>query len=95
MAAAAGLTDFVLFVTILNILLSAFLVTIPVVYDKYDKAIRVARALREDRVQFILTGTGLATVPLVACVLVLYLRACVVSNSYVCAFLQPHYCHFW
>ncbi|KZW02779.1 hypothetical protein EXIGLDRAFT_730894 [Exidia glandulosa HHB12029] len=67
----SGLSDFVLFVTVLNILLSVFLVTIPVLYDKYDKAIRLARALREDRVQFILTGVGIATIPLVALITII------------------------
>lgn len=31
---------------------------VPVVYEKYDKLARVARALREVRVGFILNGSG-------------------------------------
>ncbi|KAG8924888.1 hypothetical protein FRC00_004572 [Tulasnella sp. 408] len=32
---------------------------VPVIYDKYDKLVRFARAIREDRVHFILSSTGL------------------------------------
>ncbi|THH16663.1 hypothetical protein EW146_g4009 [Bondarzewia mesenterica] len=39
-------------------ILSAFLLLIPVVYEKYDKFIRLARALKEVRVGFILLGLG-------------------------------------
>jgi len=38
--------------------LSTFLMLVPVVYEKYDKFTRLARALQEVRVGFILTGTG-------------------------------------
>jgi hypothetical protein len=54
----AGLTGFTLFVTIAGMFLSAFMLFIPVVYEKYDKFVRLARALKEVRVGFILTGTG-------------------------------------
>ncbi|KAG9315137.1 hypothetical protein JVU11DRAFT_4260 [Chiua virens] len=54
----SGLTGFALFVSISGIFLSVFLMFVPVVYDKYDKFARLARALQEMRVGFILTGTG-------------------------------------
>lgn len=38
--------------------LSAFMVLTPVLYEKYDKFVRLARALKEVRVAFILTGIG-------------------------------------
>ncbi|EJD49670.1 hypothetical protein AURDEDRAFT_112490 [Auricularia subglabra TFB-10046 SS5] len=62
----SGLTGFVIFVTLLGLFVSIFLVTVPVIYDKYDKGVRLARALREVRVQFIMTSVGVALVPLVA-----------------------------
>ncbi|KAJ3806422.1 hypothetical protein F5876DRAFT_91074 [Lentinula aff. lateritia] len=54
----SGLSGFTLFITILGMLLSAFMLVIPVLYEKYDKFVRVARALKEVRVGFILTATG-------------------------------------
>ncbi|KXN81345.1 hypothetical protein AN958_05200 [Leucoagaricus sp. SymC.cos] len=54
----SGLTGFTLFVTIAGMFLSAFMLFIPVAYEKYDKFVRLARALKEVRVGFILTGTG-------------------------------------
>jgi hypothetical protein len=42
---------------------------IPVAYEKYDKFVRLARALKEVRVGFILTGTGVTFSLLIACVL--------------------------
>jgi len=41
-----------------GIFLSLFLLFVPVAYEKYDKFTRLARALQEVRVGFILTGTG-------------------------------------
>lgn len=38
--------------------LSAFMLFVPVLYEKYDKFIQLARTLKEVRVGFILTGTG-------------------------------------
>jgi len=55
---AAGLTGFTLFVTILGMFLSAFMMFVPVIYEKYDKLARLARALKELRIGFILTGIG-------------------------------------
>ena len=40
-------------------ILSAFMLSVPVAYEKYDKFVRLARALKEVRVGFILTGAGL------------------------------------
>ncbi|KIK63222.1 hypothetical protein GYMLUDRAFT_41546 [Collybiopsis luxurians FD-317 M1] len=54
----SGLSGFTLFITILGMFLSAFMLVIPVLYEKYDKFVRLARALKEVRVGFILTGTG-------------------------------------
>ncbi|KAG8213158.1 hypothetical protein J3R82DRAFT_11566 [Butyriboletus roseoflavus] len=54
----SGLTGFALFVSVSGIFLSSFLLFVPVVYEKYDKFGRLARALQEVRVGFILTGTG-------------------------------------
>ncbi|KAA1467359.1 hypothetical protein DENSPDRAFT_832379 [Dentipellis sp. KUC8613] len=54
----SGLTGFALFVSITGIFLALFLMLVPVVYEKYDKLTRLARALKEVRVSFILTGTG-------------------------------------
>lgn len=57
-ASSAGLSGFTIFITILGMFFSAFMLFVPVVYEKYDKLVRVARALKEVRVSFILTGTG-------------------------------------
>ncbi|KAI0059161.1 hypothetical protein BV25DRAFT_1829194 [Artomyces pyxidatus] len=54
----SGLSGFALFVSITGILLSLFLLLVPVVYEKYDKLTRLARALKEVRVSFILVGAG-------------------------------------
>ena len=54
----AGLSGFAIFVAVTDLLLSLFLLAIPVIYDKYDKFNRLARALKEDRVAFILVGYG-------------------------------------
>jgi hypothetical protein len=47
-------------------LLSLFMLSIPVAYEKYDKFVRLARALKEVRVSFILTGVGLTFSLLIA-----------------------------
>jgi hypothetical protein len=49
-------------------LLSAFMLSIPVAYEKHDKFVRLARALKEVRVSFILTGVGLTFSLLIALV---------------------------
>lgn len=62
----SGLTGFTLFITIIGMFLSAFMLAIPVLYEKYDKFIRLARALKEVRVGFILTGLGAGASLLIA-----------------------------
>ena len=42
---------------------------IPVIYEKYDKGARLARALKEPRVSFILAGAGTTVTLLIACVM--------------------------
>ncbi|KAF7789747.1 hypothetical protein EIP86_000693 [Pleurotus ostreatoroseus] len=54
----SGLTGFALFVSIAGMFLSLFMLFVPVVYEKYDKGARLARALKEMRVSFILAGVG-------------------------------------
>jgi hypothetical protein len=39
--------------------IALFMLLVPVIYEKYDKLIRLARALKEVRVGFILAGSGL------------------------------------
>jgi len=58
-------------VSILGMLLSAFMLLIPVAYEKYDKFVRLARALKEIRVGFILTGAGVTFSLLIASVFLL------------------------
>jgi hypothetical protein len=41
-----------------SVVLSLFMLLVPVAYEKYDKLARLARALREVRVGFILNGSG-------------------------------------
>ncbi|KAK7032891.1 hypothetical protein R3P38DRAFT_2919529 [Favolaschia claudopus] len=62
----SGLTGFAIFLSILGMLLPLFMLLVPVAYEKYDKFIRLARALKEVRVGFILTGTGTAFALLIA-----------------------------
>ncbi|KAF8636808.1 hypothetical protein AX17_003246 [Amanita inopinata Kibby_2008] len=62
----SGLTGFAIFVSIAGMFLSSFMLLIPVIYEKYDKLVRVARALKEVRVAFILTGTGVSFSLLIA-----------------------------
>ena len=53
-----AITVFAVFVSVTGLILSSVMVVVPVIYDKYDKLVRVARALREVRVTFILAGAG-------------------------------------
>ncbi|KAF8348973.1 hypothetical protein F5887DRAFT_1270513 [Amanita rubescens] len=62
----SGLSGFALFIAISGMLQSALMLTVPVIYEKYDKLVRAARALKEVRVAFILTGTGVAFSLLIA-----------------------------
>ncbi|KAG1723365.1 uncharacterized protein EDB91DRAFT_1173052 [Suillus paluster] len=54
----SGLSGFAIFVSVSGIFLALFLLFVPVVYEKYDKFTRLARALKEVRVGFILVGSG-------------------------------------
>ena len=56
--APAGLSVFALFVSIGGMFLALFIMMVPVAYEKYDKFTRVARAIKEVRVEFTLIGTG-------------------------------------
>ena len=56
--ALAGLSGLAIFISVTGMLLSAFMLFIPVAYERYYKLVRLARALKEVRVGFILTGTG-------------------------------------
>ncbi|KAJ8580574.1 hypothetical protein M405DRAFT_938689, partial [Rhizopogon salebrosus TDB-379] len=47
-----------IFVRVSGIFLALFLLCVPVVYEKYDKLTRLARALKEVRVGFIFVGSG-------------------------------------
>ncbi|TDL16481.1 hypothetical protein BD410DRAFT_795328 [Rickenella mellea] len=62
----SGLTGFAIFITIAGMCLSLFMLLIPVIYEKYDKFNRLARALKEIRVTFILVGTGTTVSLLIA-----------------------------
>ncbi|GLB40659.1 putative membrane-associating domain containing protein [Lyophyllum shimeji] len=62
----SGLSGFALFISIAGMFLSTFMMMVPVVYEKYDKAVRLARALKEVRVGFILTGVGTVASLLIA-----------------------------
>ncbi|KAF7330345.1 hypothetical protein MVEN_02472800 [Mycena venus] len=62
----SGLSGFAIFLSIMGMFLPLFMLLVPVAYEKYDKLIRLARALKEVRVGFILTGTGTAFSLLIA-----------------------------
>jgi len=57
----SGLTGFAIFITVVDLVLALFILAVPVIYDKYNKFNRLARAMNEDRVQFILLGIGAIT----------------------------------
>lgn len=54
----SGLSGFAIFVSVAGIFLSAFMLFVPVVYEKYDRLVKLATALKELRVGVILTGVG-------------------------------------
>ena len=56
----AFLSGFAIFVSVSGIVLSLFMLLVPVVDAKYGKLTRLARALTELRVAFILSGAGTA-----------------------------------
>jgi len=62
----SGLSGLSVFIALFTLLLASFLLAVPVVYDKYDKLHKVARALREIRVGFIANGAGAILVFLAA-----------------------------
>lgn len=47
-------------------LLALVLLLVPLLNEKYDKLTRLARALKEDRANFVLVGTGTALTFLLA-----------------------------
>lgn len=57
---AAGLSGFAIFVALMGLFIALFMLLVPVIYEKYDKLTRLARALKEVRVGFILAGAGLS-----------------------------------
>ena len=61
----SGLSGFAIFIAVTNIVLSAFLLAVPILYDRFNKAVRLARALKELRVLLILTCTGVAELLLI------------------------------
>ncbi|KAI0788027.1 hypothetical protein C8Q74DRAFT_1255423 [Fomes fomentarius] len=62
----SGLSGFAIFIAVLGLFYSLFILLVPVVYEKYDKGARLARALKEIRVAFILSGAGTAVSLLIA-----------------------------
>ena len=62
----AGLSGFAIFISVAGIFYSLFILLVPVVYEKYDKGARLARALTETPVSFILSGAGTAVSLLIA-----------------------------
>ena len=58
--------------------MSSFMLAVPVVYEKYNKVNRLARAMKELRVAFILTGASTGVALLIACV---YLSCGFVLNT--------------
>lgn len=66
---AAGLSGFAVFISVSGIVLSSVMLAVPVLYEKYDKFSRLARAMKELRVAFILAGAGSSFTFLIAWVL--------------------------
>jgi len=54
----SGLTSFALLISIAGIFLSLFLLLVPLANEKFNKLTLVARAIKEDRANFVLVGTG-------------------------------------
>lgn len=69
MTRTAGLSAFSIFLSLAGIFFSLFMLLTPVIYEKYDKGARLARALKEVRVAFILTGTGVTVSLLISWVM--------------------------
>jgi len=53
------LSGLAIFISLTGLLLSAMMLLVPVIYDKYDKLAYLSRAIREDRVHFILSTFGI------------------------------------
>jgi len=81
-------------VSVAGMCLSAFMLLVPVAYEKYDKFVRLARALKEVRVGFILTGTGVTFSLLIACVLFPAARRypLPLTHTYLNQFHRDHIC---
>ncbi|KIL67457.1 hypothetical protein M378DRAFT_9250 [Amanita muscaria Koide BX008] len=62
----SGLSGFALFVAVAGMFLSTAMFMIPVIYEKYDKMMRAAQALKEVRLAFIFTGIGVTFSLLIA-----------------------------
>jgi len=62
----SGLSGFAVFISVIGILFPLFLLFVPVVYDKFNKGARLARAMSEPRVGFICAGTGVTVSLLIA-----------------------------
>ncbi|KAH9945477.1 uncharacterized protein BXZ73DRAFT_38409 [Epithele typhae] len=62
----SGLSGFAIFIAVFGIFYSLFILLVPVIYEKFDKGARLARALKETRVSFILAGAGTAISLLIA-----------------------------
>lgn len=62
----SGLSGFAIFVSVAGMLLSLFMLLVPVAYERHDKFVQLARTLKEVRVSFILTGTGATFALLIA-----------------------------
>jgi len=60
------LTGFAVFISVAGILMSSCMLAIPVVYEKYDRLSRLARAMKELRVSFILAGSATGVALLIA-----------------------------
>ncbi|KAG8968598.1 hypothetical protein FRC03_006718 [Tulasnella sp. 419] len=54
----SGLSSFAIFTSVSLLLGSAVMLAVPVLYEKYNKLTRLARAMQELRVHFILTASG-------------------------------------
>jgi hypothetical protein len=65
----AGLSGFAIFISVAGMLLSSFMLFVPVLHEKYDRFTRLARAFKEVRVGFILTSAGVTASLLIASVL--------------------------
>jgi len=62
----SGLSGLAIFIAVSGMLLSAAMLLVPVIYDKYDRLVKLARAIREDRIHFILSTTGLTLLLLIS-----------------------------